>query len=98
MAFRVGGLLQKRGGIAWGCYFESFSLVSMVLWGLSAMFLSILVVVSLVKPGIFGFKNRVSGLLLYLVHHLYTLLLLVLIIKLLPILSGPLSGKTATCL
>jgi hypothetical protein len=98
LAYRIGGILEKGNGIAWGCYIEDFWLGSIVLWFLSALSLFILLLISLAKPGIFGFQDRKKALALYFMHHLYTLLLLIIIGILIPILSGPLSGKGSTCL
>jgi hypothetical protein len=98
LSYRFGGILEKGNGIAWGCYIEDFFLGSILLWFLSLSILFILLIFSLVKPNLFGFQDRKRPLALYFTHHLYTLLLLIIIGILIPILSGPLSGKGSTCL
>lgn len=98
LSYRIGGILEKGNGIAWGCYIEDFSLGSILLWFLSLIGLLIMVLISLVKPSLFGFQDRKRALALYFTHHLYTLILLTIIGLLIPILSGPLSGKGSTCL
>jgi hypothetical protein len=98
LAYRIGGILEKGNGIAWGCYIEDFYVGAILLWFLSLICLFILLVISLVKPNLFGFQDRKRALGLYFTHHLYTLLLLIIIGILIPILSGPLSGKGSTCL
>jgi hypothetical protein len=98
LSYRIGGILEKGNGIAWGCYIENFFLGSILLWFLSLSILFILLIFSLVKPNLFRFQDRKRPLALYFTHHLYTLLLLIIIGILIPILSGPLSGKGSTCL
>lgn len=96
--YRIGGILEKGHGIAWGCYIEGFFLGSILLWFLSLIGLFIMVLISLVKPSLFGFQDRKRALAFYFTHHLYTIILLIIIGILIPILSGPLSGKGSTCL
>lgn len=97
LMYRIGGILEKGNGIAWGCYIEDFWLFSIVLWFLSLPSLFIFLLISLAKPNLFGFQDRKNALALYFLHHLYTLLLLIIIGVLIPSLSGPLNGKGATC-
>jgi hypothetical protein len=97
LIYRFGGLSEYGKGIAWGCYIEDFSLGSILLWFLSTLSLFVLLLLSFVKPKIFGFQDRKRPLALYFAHHLYTLLLLLIIGLLIPILSGPLSGKESSC-
>lgn len=98
LTYRIGGILERGNGIAWGCYIEDFFLGAILLWFLSLVGLFVLLLISLVKPNLFGFQNRKRALALYFTHHLYTLLLLIIIGILIPILSGPLSGKSSSCL
>jgi hypothetical protein len=98
LSYRIGGIIEKGNGIAWGCYIEDFWVGAIFLWFLSVVSLFILLVINLVKPNLFGFQDRKRALGLYFTHHLYTILLLIVIGILIPILSGPLSGKGSTCL
>jgi hypothetical protein len=97
LIYRIGGILEKGNGIAWGCYIGDFSVGAGLLWFLSAFSLFILLLISFAKPNLFGFQDRKRAMGLYFTHHLYTLLLEIIIVNLIPILSGPLSGKESTC-
>lgn len=98
LLFRLGGILEKDRGIAWGCYIELFTLGTLGLWGLSALSFFIILLICLVNPALFGFQSRRKAIGLYVVHHAYTLLQLILMRYLIEELSGPLSGKDSTCL
>jgi hypothetical protein len=98
LLYRIGGILEKGNGIAWGCYIEDFWLGTIFLWAISLICLFFLLVISLIKPNLYGFQDRKRALAFYFIHHLYTLLLLIIIELLIPILSGPLTGKDSSCL
>ena len=96
-AFRIGGILEKGRGIAWGCYIEDFSLITIFLWLGSVILLFIMLIFDLLQPAP-GPHSRKKAVGLYLIHHLYTLILFYLMHFLIPILAGPLSGKGSSCL
>jgi hypothetical protein len=96
--YRLGGILEKGNGIAWGCYIDDFWLGTIFLWVISLICLFFLLVICLIKPYLLGFQDRKRALALYFLHHLYTLLLLIIIEILIPFLSGPLTGKDSSCL
>lgn len=97
LTYRIGGILEKGNGIAWGCYIEDFWFGAILLWFLSLICLFFPLVFSLAIPNSFGFQDIKRALALYFAHHIYTLLLLIITGILIPILSGPLSGKGSTC-
>jgi len=98
LSYRIGGIMEKGNGIAWGCYIESFWLGSISLWFISLIGTSILLLVCIIKPSFLGFEKRKKAITLYILHNIYTLILLIIIGILIPIISGPLSGKGSTCL
>lgn len=98
LSYRIGGILESGNGIAWGCYIEDFWLGVILLWVLSLSCLFILLLICMIKPELLGFRERKMAIFAYFVHHFYTLFLFLIMGIFIPILSGPLSGKGASCL
>lgn len=96
MSYRIGGIMERGNGIAWGCYIEDYWLC-ILLWLGSFFITSIFLLISLINPTLLKFKKRINAFALYGLHNIYTLILLIVIGILIPILSGPLSGKGSTC-
>jgi hypothetical protein len=97
LMYRVGGIWEVGNGIAWGCYIEDFYFGTLAIWFISFVSLFLMLLISLVKPTLLSFDNRKNALKLYFFHHIYTLLLSIVIYILIPFLSGPLSGKNSSC-
>jgi hypothetical protein len=98
LLFFLGGILESGRGIAWGCYIESVYLGASILWSISLLFFLVILIFCLITPSLFSFQNRKKALLFYFMHHVYTLFLVIALRFLIPILSGPLSGKDSSCL
>ena len=96
-AYRIGGIFELGNGIFWGCYIEDFEFITGLMLFLSLVFLLIFLLIGLINPDLIGFSARLDVLKWYLLHHLYVILLWVITFKLIPILSGPLSGKDGSC-
>jgi hypothetical protein len=95
--YRIGGNLEIGNSIFWGCYIENFWEGSIFLWFFSFLIMTFFLIIGVIKPKLFGFKKRKKLILFFVLHNLYSLFLLILMGIFIPILSGPLSGKNATC-
>jgi hypothetical protein len=97
LTFRLGGVLEKRNDIFWGCYIEDYSIFSILLWILSVVVLFFILIIILFFPKSFGVRGIKNAFYIYVLHHLYMLVFSVLIIKLIPILASSLRGVNSTC-
>jgi hypothetical protein len=98
MMFRIGGALELNMGIAWGCYIEYVTLGSFILWLLSLLVFLIVLLITLIQPQLLSFPNRGKAILFFFSHNTYSFLLFFLTKLAIQYLSGPLSGKDASCL
>ncbi len=97
-AFRIGGIMERGQGIAWGCYIETFVLGSLFFWLMGLVVTGILLAISLIIPQKLGFNNRVKPFLIFIIHNFHTIILISIMSWLIPKLSGPLNGLGASCL
>ena len=96
--FRIGGLIDRGKHIAWGCYIEDFWIIIMFLWFFGLIILTMMLPFAIYAPHRLRFLSRKEALWAYLIHNIYTLIISILIGYLIPVLSGPLSGKGSSCL
>lgn len=95
--YRIGAHRERGNGIAWGCYVEYFWIIGVLLWLLSLIILSMLLIILLIKPNLLRFQRRKNLLLAYFIQNGYSLIMLILIGSLIPVLAGAMSGKESSC-
>ncbi len=92
VAFRIGKWLNKGHGISWGCYSEDVLIIQLVLTLLMYFLVTIILLISLVKPSLIGLKNRRNVLITYILSLIYPLSIILLTELIMPVIAGPLGG------
>ncbi len=96
--YKLGGMMEKGKGIAWGCYKEDFLIGTLFLWFISGVILSLFSVMGFIKPKVIKFERRKDILYAYLMHNMLSILILTLMYVSITLFTVSLSGSTSTCL
>lgn len=96
LSFRLGGFLLKGANVPWGARIENFETGVIVLWSFFLMKSSIVLILALIKPSFVGFDKRYKAFFLYIIYHLFTLYLFIIMEMIIPVISGPLGRLNST--
>lgn len=97
VSYRIGGNIERGNSIAWGCYIESFSEGTLVLWILSGIILFLVMIFGLIKPNALKFQKGLDLFLAYTMFHLFVLFTIFVYSVFIGYFSGDLSGKNSSC-
>lgn len=98
LLYRLGGYIEQNKGIAWGCYIESFWIGVLILWVAIAIIQLLAMLIGLFSPKILLFESRINLFLSFLICNIFALALSIIFAIAIIEISGPLSGKTSSCL
>ena len=96
LSFRLGGIILKEGDIPWGARIDNFETGVVVLWSLFLMKSTIILILALIKPSFVGFDKRYKAFFLYIIYHVFTLYLFIIMEMIIPVISGPLGRLNST--